>query len=117
MGPNQIASAYPKACDIPSKQDVREEIRDQQQRAAQDQGMIADFPLTDLSSRDGKPSKWQSVFRLWFIEFAVRQRLGQVRGLTSRLTHIFADILDCSEDWVSQLRKVYRPHLIVPHVD
>jgi hypothetical protein len=57
LGPDQPVSVYPSYFDIPSTQDVRAEIRAQQEAAARSAGIGNDFPRTDLSSRAGRPSE------------------------------------------------------------
>ena len=111
LGPNNIVSAYPNPYDIPSSQDVRKEIRDQQRRAAREKGIGADFPLTDLAPRAGHASMYENVFRLWFIEGAVLQRYRGRKRLATRLIKAFAEHLNCKIDRINQLRREYKGHL------
>jgi hypothetical protein len=105
LGPNTISSFYPAYFDIPSSQDVRGEIREQQEAAGKQAGIDADFPLTDLSARAGDhASAWENSFRLWFIEQAALQRYSGRRGLTARLLEGFMEEFHCSSDRVEQLR-------------
>jgi hypothetical protein len=109
LGPDTVGTFFPAYFDIPSGRDMRGEIREQQEAAARDVGIGVEFPLTDLSARAGSASAWENVFRLWFIEQAARQRYADRRGLSSRLIEAFAEILDCSVDWVKKLRQDYIP--------
>jgi hypothetical protein len=109
LGPDDTGVFFPGYFDIPSAQDVRAEIRERQDAAAREAGLGAEFPLTDLTPRAGSASAWENAFQLWFVERAVLQRYAGRRGLTSRLVEAIADMLDCSEDRVKQLRGLYRP--------
>src|SRR5262249_18605150 len=71
LGPDQVASFSPPYFDIPSRQNVREDVREQQASAARSAGIGNDFPLTDLSAHAGRPSDWEGAFRLWHLERAV----------------------------------------------
>lgn len=111
LGPDHLATTIPSFYDIPSGADVREIIREQQGRAASDDGVEMGHPVTDASSRAGHASQYEAAFRLWLIERSVRRRYGSPRGLVARLKSAFAILMGVSEDRVHQLRQLYSGRL------
>src|SRR5262249_15430815 len=93
LGPNAITSFVPAYYNIPCAQDVRAEVRLEQEQQGLAAGVGNEFPLTELSARDGQPSEWENAFRLWFLELAARQRYEKPpRGLIARLCECFGEM-------------------------
>jgi len=113
-GPTHNVSTLPAFYDLPSSVQVREEIRTQQQMAAEQVGLKGDFPVTGLGGRGDGPSIEAAAFRLWLIEKTVLGRYGKPHGLAARLQVASAEILQCSEERIRQIRKVYLPFLPSP---
>jgi hypothetical protein len=111
LGPGHAGSFFPGYYDVPSGQDLRTELREQQDAVGKESGVGAEFPLTDLSARSGKASEWENAFRLWFIEKVAVGRYGRRRGLVARLVEAFCLMLGCADDRVKQLRRIYLPFL------
>ena len=111
LGPSSAVSFVPGYHDVPSAQDVREELRELQRSSAKRSGVDEEMPLSDLSARGGHASQWENAFRLWFIERAGLQRYGNRRGFSTRLLEGFMTILSCSQDRVKQLRQLYKDAL------
>ena len=107
LGPNQIVSTYSKPYTITSNQDMRGKIRDQQHWDGKAEG-VDDFPLTNLAPRKGRANKLENVFRLWFIESALRHRYPKRRGLATRLGEVFKKLTFSSTERIKQLRRCYR---------
>jgi hypothetical protein len=115
-GPDQVISVFPNYYDIPSRQVVRADIREQQEYAARAAGIGDDFPRNNLSPRASRSSELESSFRLWFFERAALQRYRGRRGLTSRLVESFSRLLGCSIDRVNQLRRIAAPFRSIPTI-
>jgi hypothetical protein len=107
LNPDLPVTAYPPFYDIPSDHDVRGGIRDMQRRAAREAGIELEHPVTDTSARGRAASGYESAFRLWLVERAVRSRYGSLPGLVACLTRVYSDLLGCSTARVKQLRRLY----------
>jgi hypothetical protein len=113
LGPDHPVDVIPSYYDIPSDFDLRESIRGRQREAAADDGITLEHPVTDISSRAGRASQFESAFQLWLIERAVTSRYGRPRGMITRLTLAFSGYLGVLEDRIPQLRRIYSRFLEV----
>jgi hypothetical protein len=111
LGPGQLVGYRPQFFDPPASEDDREESRRRQRQAARGAGLPGDHPLAGLGGRGDDASTYESCFRLWLIEAAVRRRYREPRGLVSRLTPAFTELVGVDEERVRQLRSRYRPFL------
>jgi len=107
LGDDHPVFAVPSFYDIPSRTDVRARIREEQEQVAKAFRINLEHPVTDISTRGGKPSSYESAFRMWHIEVTVRSRYGTSRGLVARLGPAFKKYLGYQEDRVKQIRSMY----------
>lgn len=110
-GPDVMVDVYPSFFDIPKRQDVREEIRERQNRQGRAAGMNVEHPITDTSPRAGHGSQWETAFRMWFVEETIRHRYGSPHGLVACLSPVFEHRYSISTDQVKKLRKLYSRYL------
>jgi hypothetical protein len=111
LGPRARARSYPSHHDIPANVDVRQDIREEQSRAAREAGIEEEHPLTDTSPRGDSPSKYEGAFRMWLIEQAVVSRYGRPHGLVARLLPAFAELFKFSNERAKQIRDLYRTYI------
>jgi hypothetical protein len=106
-GPEPTLSYVPNYFDIPSKVNLRDELRDSQRRAGERAGLGHELPVTDTSARSETASTHETKFRMWFAELTLRQRYGKIHGAATRLGKAFADELGISEVRIKKLRTEY----------
>jgi hypothetical protein len=111
LGPNTYVISIPGYYDIPTAEDIRQIIRCAQEQQADTFESREAFPVTDTSPRKGRPSKYESAFRLYLIELALRSRYGSTRGMVERLCQASSSFLDIGIDRFRALRKQYSPWL------
>jgi hypothetical protein len=107
LGDDHPVFTVPSFYDIPSGTDVRARFREEQKRVARAFGINLEHPVTDISTRAGKLSSYESAFWMWFIEATVRSRYGTSRGLVARLGPALEKYLGYQEDRVKQIRSMY----------
>jgi len=110
-GPEATVDFVPGYYDVPSRVDLREELRDRQRHEGKAAGLKSELPLTDISARERngryEMSAYETKFRLWFVEISVESRYESIRGAKARLDKAFADELGISEERVKKLRIEY----------
>lgn len=115
-GPDATVGFVPGYYDVPSKVDLREELRDRQRHEGEAAGLKSELPLTDISARRKKDSTYEmsayeSKFRRWFVETIVESRYENIHGAKARLDKAFAHELRISEERVKKLRVEYAKSL------
>ncbi len=115
-GPDATVDFVPGYYDVPSRVNLREELRDRQRHEGEAAGLKSELPLTDISARRKKNgtyemSAYESKFRSWFVETIVESRYENIRGAKARLDKAFADELGISEVRVKKLRNEYAKSL------
>lgn len=106
-GPEPTLSYVPNYFDVPSKVNLRDELRDSQRRAGEMAGLEHELPVTGTSARSGAASSYETKFRMWFAELTFRRRYGKIHGAATRLGKAFADELGISEVRIKKLRTEY----------
>jgi hypothetical protein len=122
LGPDHTTTIYPTYFDIPSSDDVRGRIREEQRRVARRAGIESEHPVTNISARREKPSTnisarrenpstYESAFRMWLVEKTIRSRYGELSGVVSRLKVVFSELHGFNQSRAAKIRALYLNYL------